>query len=50
MGADPGVARGSLRFSFGPENTEADVDAVLDALGQVVDRARAAGLSFTGVR
>ncbi|TWS19448.1 cysteine desulfurase [Tsukamurella asaccharolytica] len=50
MGADAGVARGSLRFSFGPETTEADIDAVLDALAQVVDRARAAGLSFTGAR
>ncbi len=50
MGADPALARGSLRFSFGSETTEADIDAVLAALGEVVDRARAAGLASTGVR
>lgn len=50
MGAAPESARGSLRFSFGPESTDADVDLVLDALGQVVERARAAGLSSTGAR
>ncbi|MDP0399101.1 cysteine desulfurase family protein [Tsukamurella strandjordii] len=50
MGTAPDAARGSLRFSFGPESTEADVDTVLDALGQVVERARAAGLASSGAR
>lgn len=50
MGAAAEVVRGSLRFSFGPESTEADVDFVLDALVQVVERARVAGLASTGAR
>ena len=40
MGADPERARGSLRFSLGHSSTAADVDALLDALPSVVDRAR----------
>lgn len=50
MGTPAAAARGSLRFSFGPQTTDADVDAVLGALGQVVERARAAGLASSGVR
>lgn len=42
MGRDPDVARSSLRFSLGHTSTEADVDAVADALGPCVERARAA--------
>ncbi len=45
MGADPARARGSLRFSLGHTSTEADVDAVIDAIGPVVERARRAGLT-----
>ncbi|MDV7075834.1 cysteine desulfurase family protein [Gordonia amicalis] len=45
MGVDPRVARGSLRFSLGHTSTAADVDALLAALPQVVERARAAGLA-----
>ncbi|AZG48815.1 IscS-like cysteine desulfurase [Gordonia insulae] len=44
MGLDVPTARGSLRFSLAPSTTEADVDAVAEVIGQVVDRARAAGL------
>ena len=44
MGADPRIARGSLRFSLGHNSTRADVDAVIAALPQVVERARAASL------
>ena len=44
MGADPARARGSLRFSLGHTSTEADIDAVLGAIGAVVERARRAGL------
>ncbi|MFZ2529803.1 MAG: cysteine desulfurase family protein [Rhodococcus sp. (in: high G+C Gram-positive bacteria)] len=49
VGADPRIARGSLRFSLGHTSTRSDVDAVIAALPQVVERARAAGLaSATG--
>jgi cysteine desulfurase len=44
MGAGVERARGSLRFSFGHTSTDADVDAVLEAIGPVVERARRAGL------
>ncbi|RNL79947.1 cysteine desulfurase family protein [Nocardioides marmorisolisilvae] len=43
MGYDDEQARGSLRFSLGHTSTEADVDALLEAIGPVVERARAAG-------
>jgi cysteine desulfurase len=45
MGAAEELARGSLRFSLGRTSTDADVDALLEALPAVVTRARAAGLS-----
>ena len=44
MGVDPLLARGSLRFSLGHTSTRADVDAVAEAIGPVVERARTAGL------
>ncbi|HEY3091084.1 MAG TPA: cysteine desulfurase family protein [Jatrophihabitantaceae bacterium] len=44
MGADPACARSSLRFSLGHTSTHDDVDAVLDEIGPVVERARRAGL------
>ncbi len=44
-GTDPALARGTLRFSFGHTSTQADVEAVAKAIGPVVERARAAGLS-----
>ncbi|MGB3772722.1 MAG: cysteine desulfurase family protein [Rhodococcus sp. (in: high G+C Gram-positive bacteria)] len=47
MGVDPDDARGSLRFSLGHTSTDADVDALLDALPRVVERARAAGMAST---
>lgn len=50
MGVDPSTARGSLRFSLGTESTDADVDALLSALPQVIVRARAAGLASVGAR
>ena len=37
------LARGSLRFSLGHTSTAADVDAVVAAIGPVVERARRAG-------
>ncbi|WP_040797575.1 cysteine desulfurase family protein [Nocardia higoensis] len=45
MGVAPRVARGSLRFSLGHTSTRADVDALLNVLPQVIERARAAGLA-----
>jgi cysteine desulfurase len=44
VGADTDRARSSLRFSLGHTTTERDVQAVLDVLGPVVDRARRAGM------
>jgi cysteine desulfurase len=45
VGADSARARSSLRFSLGHTSTEADVDAVLDVIAPVVERARRAGMS-----
>ncbi|MFI0512715.1 cysteine desulfurase family protein [Streptomyces sp. WSLK1-5] len=45
IGTDPELARGTLRFSLGHTSTEADVEAVAKAIGPVVERARAAGLT-----
>jgi cysteine desulfurase len=45
MGCDDEQARGSLRFSLGHTSTDADVDALVAAIGPVVERARAAGLT-----
>ncbi|GAA2225420.1 cysteine desulfurase family protein [Streptomyces amakusaensis] len=44
-GTDPDLARGTLRFTFGHTSTKADVDAVAEAIGPAVERARTAGLS-----
>jgi cysteine desulfurase len=45
MGLDPAAARGSLRFSLGHTSTRADVLAVAEAIGPVVERARNAGMA-----
>jgi cysteine desulfurase len=42
MGHDEARARGSLRFSLGHTSTASDVDALVAAIGPVVERARAA--------
>ena len=42
MGRDEADARSSLRFSLGRTTTPADVDALAEAIGPVVERARAA--------
>jgi len=44
MGAGAAAARSSLRFSLGHTSTADDVDAALDEIGPVVERARRAGL------
>jgi cysteine desulfurase len=48
MGVPEDLAQGSLRFSFGHSSTAADVDAVAEAIGPVVERARRAGPTGTG--
>jgi cysteine desulfurase len=49
MGADPAIARGSLRLSLGHTSTEADVDAALAVLPAAVQRARQAAMASSGV-
>ena len=45
MGHSEDGARGSQRFSLGWNSTEADVDALLAAIGLAVEQARAAGMA-----
>jgi len=45
MGVSEREARGALRFSLGHSSTPADIRAVLDAIGPVVERARTAALA-----
>lgn len=45
MGRSEEEARGSQRFSLGWDSTEADVDALLKAIGPAVEQARAAGMA-----
>ena len=45
MGRDEEQARSSLRFSLGHTSSAADVDALGEAIGPVVERARAAGIA-----
>ena len=40
LGVDDELARGSLRFSFGKDNTEADVDYAVAVLARAVERLR----------
>ena len=42
MGVDPQVAAGFLRISFGPDTTEAEVDAFLGEWTRIASRSRAA--------
>ncbi|UNO39804.1 cysteine desulfurase family protein [Streptomyces sp. MST-110588] len=44
-GTDPALARGTLRFSLGHTSTRADIEALAEAIGPAVERARSAGLS-----
>lgn len=46
MGVSDAQARGALRFSFGHTSTNADVEAVLEALPGVVERSRLARKAF----
>jgi len=40
MGIEPEITYGSLRFSLGRENTEEDIDKVLDILPRIVEKLR----------
>jgi cysteine desulfurase len=40
LGRSDELARGAIRFSFGKDNTENDVDYVLEVLTEVVERLR----------
>jgi len=40
MGIDPGSAQGSLLFTLGSENTNEDIDALMNALPPVIQRLR----------
>lgn len=42
MGVPGGVAEGALRLSFGPDTSEADIDAFLAAFSAIAERRRAA--------
>jgi cysteine desulfurase len=41
LGVDDEIARGSIRFSFGKDNSEADVDYTIEVLSRAVERLRA---------
>lgn len=41
MGVDPSLAQGSIRFSLGKDNTEEDIDYVLEILPEIISRLRA---------
>lgn len=48
MGVEPGVARGTIRLTLGHENTEEDVDRVLEVLPGIVERLRAMSPLYEG--
>ena len=46
MGVEPGLAKGSIRFSLGRENSAADVESLLALLPGIVERLRNADYEF----
>jgi cysteine desulfurase len=44
MGADPELARCTLRFSLGHSSTKTDVDELIAALPEAIERAKRAGV------
>jgi cysteine desulfurase len=44
MGMAPKIARSSIRFSIGPSTTLEEVNRAISVIGEVVSRARAAGV------
>ncbi len=47
-GMGPELAHGSIRFSLGRENTEEDIDYVLEKLPQIIARIRKMSTIYTG--
>jgi cysteine desulfurase len=41
LGVDDELARGSIRFSFGKDNTEDEIEYVVEVLVKAVERLRA---------
>lgn len=41
LGISPEIAQGSIRFSFGKDNTEEDIDYVMEVLPRIVQKLRA---------
>jgi cysteine desulfurase len=48
MGVDPGLARGTVRMTLGRENTEEDVDRLIEVMPRVVERLRAMSPLYEG--
>jgi len=48
MGVPVELARGSVRFSLGRENTDAEIDRVLEAFSRIVSRLRAVSPLWSG--
>jgi cysteine desulfurase len=48
MGLPAELARGSVRFSLGRDNTDADIDRVLEVFPRIVSRLRAVSPLWTG--
>jgi cysteine desulfurase len=48
MGISPEIAQGAIRFSFGRENTMADVDYLVEILPEIVSRLRAMSPLYIG--
>jgi cysteine desulfurase len=48
MGLPPEIAHGSLRFSLGKENTEEEINKVLEVLPTIVDKLRAMSPLYPG--
>jgi cysteine desulfurase len=40
MGVAPAIAQGSIRFSLGKDNTEKDIDYVVEVLPEIISRLR----------
>jgi len=50
IGVPVGLAHGTIRFSFGKDNTEADVDYTVDKLKEIVARLRNMSPLFKAVK